>query len=348
MPWENLIGTTLNDGWRVVSRVERDPLASGGTFSISFNVQRGSEAAFLKAFDIESMFRRRGGDLAKLQYDIESINSEKSLLEACRAAKVQSVAVAIASGQVIVSGCNMDQPIDYLIFEKASRDVRSYHNYRADINVEFNLRVLRQATHGLSELHKLEIAHQDFKPSNVLLYEASAGGALEVIPARVADLGRSSTRTKPIWHDLLSFAGDRNYAPLEALYGHTLSDWAQRRVSGDLFMLGSFAHFLFTGASMNAHLFHSLPIEFHPVNWNDHYLKVSDYLRRVMNGCLDEVVHVGSCWPEVRSVIKELCDPDPAKRGSPRINTIPAKYSLQRYLSKFDRLMRLQRMGRAA
>ena len=65
--------------------------------------------------------------------------------------------------------------------------------------------VLHQTALALLQLHQQSIAHQDVKPSNVLLFGADK--------LKLGDLGRSSLRGKPAPHDAMHVAGAWNYEP---------------------------------------------------------------------------------------------------------------------------------------
>lgn len=331
MSWDDLVGQTLPSGWVVKSRHTEKPGDTGGHFSVCFLVEKSGTAAFMKAFDLETLFRRFAGNPQNIQRELESINFEIRLLDLCKGAATKAVVIAIDRGTVTIPSVNLGQPIEYLIFQLADQDARRYHNYRAEVDAAINLQILKHAAHGLRELHGLSIAHQDLKPSNVLLYKDET--------SKLADLGRSSRFGDAIWHDALLFAGDSAYAPIEVLYKHAPSEWHARRFSSDLYMLGSFVVFLFSSVNLTAQILTRLQPDFHPRRWTDSYEQVVPYLRVALRGALENLkAFQGGAGKELQAVVRELCDPDPLKRGSPRIVNVPARYSLQRYASIFERL----------
>lgn len=136
----------------------------------------------------------------------------------------------------------MEGRVYYLIFESALGDVRSQIDEDAALDAYWCLRALGHTNLGLWQLHRHLIAHQDLKPSNILLYPDDT--------FRVADLGRSSQQGHQIAHDHYNIPGDRTYAPPELLYGYTHPDFKIRRFGGDLYLLGNLAAFLFSGANV--------------------------------------------------------------------------------------------------
>src|SRR5205823_2049082 len=60
---------------------------------------------------------------------------------------------------------------------------------------------------GLYQLHSAEVAHQDLKPSNILVFEGST--------SKIADLGCASVKGVASPRDSAAFAGDRTYAPTD-------------------------------------------------------------------------------------------------------------------------------------
>jgi serine/threonine protein kinase len=332
MSWDKLVGQRLDSDWVVTSRVVPSSAATGGYFSVTFNVKKHGRSAFMKAFDLERLFRS-GVDTLRMQQALESINYEKRLLEKCKGT-TKAVMVPIDQGKIQIDGVNASQPIEYLIFDLADQDVRRYHAYLSQIDHLVNLEILQHTARGLWELHTLQIAHQDLKPSNVLLFRADR-------TSRVTDLGRSTEHGVPIWHDGLTFAGDRSYAPIEVLYRKVSQDWYLRRFAGDLYMLGSFAMFLFTSVNLTAQIVSRLGPEQRPAEWTDPYRQVMPYLRVALRQVLAE----HQCFKhgtgkEIDTIIRELCDPDPRLRGSPKVTNIPQRYSLQRYFEMFGRMAR--------
>jgi serine/threonine protein kinase len=144
----------------------------------------------------------------------------------------------------------------------------------------WSIRVLKDVTVGTFQVHRQLIAHQDLKPSNVLLFDQEA---------RLGDFGRASRRGYVAPHDDLSIAGDRTYAPPEQLYGYTHPDFIVRRFGCDLYMLGNLAAFLFSGINITSQLFAHLPAQFHWQIWAGEYKDVLPYLMNSFYTVIDEL-----------------------------------------------------------
>src|SRR5204862_166519 len=95
--------------------------------------------------------------------------------------------------------------VEYLIFEKADADIRAHLDAHADLDIAFALRALHHVAIGLKQLHSVNVAHQDVKPSNVLIFPGNE--------SKVGDLGRAWAGGMRAPHDdAKPCAGDRNYA----------------------------------------------------------------------------------------------------------------------------------------
>ena len=58
----------------------------------------------------------------------------------------------------------------YIVFELASGDIRAEIERLPNFDLAWCLRSLHNATVGVQQLHSKDIAHQDIKPSNVLVF----------------------------------------------------------------------------------------------------------------------------------------------------------------------------------
>ncbi|MDY0885379.1 protein kinase [Dongia soli] len=244
---EKLEGMTLSGGWKVTKHLARRPNGSGGMFSHSYEVEKSDKRGFLKAFDFTDAFEPGAETIELLQILISAYHHEREILAHCRERRLSNVVLAIEHGNVDVPGYSqMEGRVYYLIFEMADGDVRCQMNTNLRLDNVWCMHVLKSVCLGLWQIHKEMIAHQDIKPSNILLY-TKAG-------SKIADFGRSARKGHPVWHDDRKFAGDRSYAPPELLYGYTHADFVPRRMGCDLYMLGNLAAFLFTGVNVTAEI----------------------------------------------------------------------------------------------
>lgn len=98
-------------------------------------------------------------------------------------------------------------PLPFIMFELADGDVRKVIAKASQIDDAWRFNVLHDVAVGLQQLHSKKIAHQDLKPSNVLLFDAEKRGA------KIGDLGRASIMGTGASHDQMTIAGAKSYAP---------------------------------------------------------------------------------------------------------------------------------------
>jgi serine/threonine protein kinase len=322
-----LLGLTLSDGWKVVGRVQRSPNATGGTFSHSFVVEKSGQLGFLKAFDFSEAFAAQN-TIEMLRILTSAYEHERDVLQICRDRRLSKVVIAIDHGDIEVPGYDaMSGRVFYLLFEKAEGDIRGQVDRKARFDEVWSIQALRDVSLGLWQVHRQMIAHQDMKPSNVLYY--GHGGF------RIADFGRSSRRGSAVWYDEAAVAGDRNYAPPEQLYGFRHPDFVTRRFGCDLYMLGNLAAFMFAGVNITGSIFSRLDQQFHWKVWQGSYEQVQPYIQEAFTRVLEDLESQipENLRPLVVPLIRDLCNPDLARRGHPRGIGRQDQYSLERYVS---------------
>jgi len=97
----------------------------------------------------------------------------------------------------------------------------------------------------------------------------------------------------------------------------------------------------FTGSCMSGLLFSQMPPDLHFNDWDDGYQEVLPYLQSAFSCAVEKVTTQIdlSVREELTQVIVELCNPNPEERGHPKArSSIGSSYSLERYVSVFDRL----------
>ena len=337
-PAQQLVGKKLQNGWKVEKLIDRPETATGGHFSTSYIVRSDNgEKAFLKAMDYTKALGSLDPDPARaLQSMTAAYNFERDILEKCKSRRLSRIVTVLDSG-TLQKG-DPSSVVQYLIFELANDDIRSFVGWERAFDAAWALRTMHQATAALQQLHSVEIAHQDVKPSNVLIFENNR--------SKLADLGRASDRHSTSPHDELVCAGDQTYAPPELLYGYASQDWGVRRLGGDLYLLGSLVVFLCTSVSMTHLLYRRLDEKHRWTNWGGTYNEVLPYLQSAFAQVIRELrkqIQIDST-DEITELVKQLCNPDPKLRGHTE-NIKYSKYSdnqysLERYVSIFDRLAR--------
>lgn len=335
-PAKQLLGKTLDDGWRIAEFAPRLPHATGSTFSVGYIVVNDIGArAYLKALDLSDALKSPD-PTSVLQAMTEAYNFERDLLRMCRDKRLDRVAMSISEGTIPADPVRNDIiPVPYLIFELADGDVRSHQALAVNIDLAWCLRSLHHMATGLWQLHSQHIAHQDLKPSNVLVFSESE--------SKVSDLGRASSKGRQMRHDQTTIAGDPSYAPPELHYGFISSDWNGRRYGCDAYLLGSMVVFFFTQLSMTSLLFSELDDSMLPKNWKGTYAGVLPYLRDAFGRAVDQLKNSvpPGCVEEITIAVRQLCDPDLDLRGHPLTRAFKGNsFSLERYVSLFDLLAR--------
>ncbi|MDB5033130.1 MAG: protein kinase [Chlorobi bacterium] len=332
---EKLIGLELDGGWVVEARLSLPQGHTGGHFSYGYRVLGpDGTPAFLKAIDFSAAINASDPAVA-LQSLTEAFNHERALLAECRDRRADRVIRILDDGQVSVPG-EVPPIVQYLIFEMADGDVRSQMIHTADFDCAWALRSLHHVATGLKQLHMMRVAHQDLKPSNVLVFDG--------IVSKVGDVGRSSHPDRRVKHDTFTIAGARPYAPPELRYNHINPDWNARRFACDMYLLGSMVASFFTGLSMSSLIFNELQDSMHPGvgKWGGSYEEVLPYVRDAYGKALDKFAQEvpEPIREDLTQIVRELCDPDPAFRGYPALRGAPNPYDLERYVTRFDLMAR--------
>jgi serine/threonine protein kinase len=341
-----LEGLELSNGWVVGKRLPtgREGGGSGGFFSVSYEVRKDKQEAFLKAFDIVKALQiaeRQGKTLiTALQEQSQAFNFETALHDLCLGAKMRRVVKILDHGEAIVPRLENEQiyQIPYMIMELADGgDVRAYIGRTEAIDITLKLTYLKDVASGILQLHKAKVAHQDLKPSNVMVFGKEM--------AKVGDLGRASSQNIPGLYDNLIIAGDPNYAPPEQLYMHPLVDWMDKRMRCDLYQFASVIAFVFFGTTINLELINRLPKHIKPTAWqgdSDSYLNALPFLLDAFDETLTDWENQCPPWlrNELIDIIRQCGTPDYTQRGSRKTlkQTVPT-LGLDRFVSELQRLI---------
>jgi serine/threonine protein kinase len=255
-PRELLEGEKLSGGWTVGKMIHQKG-GTGANFSVGYTVHNDDgRNCYLKAMKLVA-------DL----YDFE-----KKICEACRDFHLRRVVHAIESGSIVPHAAAPYGKVEYIIFEMADGDVRRHLDQHAPFDTAFMLRVVHNVAVALEQLHTAQMAHQDVKPSNIMMFPKDIG-------AKIGDLGRAWTQMFPGPHDNYIVPGDGSYAPLELIYRDISPDHRCRRFAADLYHFGNIIAFVFARAHMNTLIGNHLPRPYHPGVWGGTYREVLPYIQ---------------------------------------------------------------------
>jgi len=337
----NLVGKTIN-GWFVERKISKDG-GTGGAFSSGYVVHdKNGRRAFMKAINIGYAIKMwKGVNRTDLINEITAeFKYERDILDLCGRNKMDRIVRAIDSGEY-------DEPSDpyfvpYLVFEFSEEgDVRR-HKRMSDPDLVWRLRIFHGICVGVRQLHSRLIAHQDLKPSNVLVFDGEI--------SKIADLGRCTLKGSKV--DDPGHCGDLDYTPIELHYAHYDPDWDVRRKGADLYMLGGLLAFLVANVHIFGLVLSKLPDKYHPRKWGaGRYSEALPAVRTATYGAIDEIVAAvpTELQSDVRNLLCWLCDPEPQMRGHPKTHDqlVGSAFSLERIVSVADHLVRkAELMGR--
>jgi len=343
-PAEDLTGLDLQGGWHVDGRVTQSAKGTGEYSSISyFASNEKKEKAFLKAIDLSSALQ--DDDLMGKLHELSvAYEHEFNLLHQCKDKRLRRVVVPIAEGLAQVS--ELYKPLDrvpYIIFPRAEGNIRDvlerWREFEKKFDLAWALRCLHHSATGLQELHGMNIAHQDVKPSNILVYPVEG--------SKITDLGSASQAGNPSRSDKWPVAGDVRYATPEQWYSWSQSAEFENRYLVDLYRLGSLMFFFFSDLSAMDALQLKLSSQYGKDFVKSDFISDLPYLKYAFKESLDglrESVEkiAGGLTDQIIMIAGQLCDPDPRKRGDPRAGA--AKYreqhDMQAYVSRFNILAR--------
>lgn len=339
---KQLEGLTLEGGWVIGRLLPKEAEQTGGYFSEGYECATPTgQRAFLKAIDLFEALDDPDNVIEALHTLSDGVLCEQELLNECR--RMDRVVKALAFGDIReLAGQRLMIPVPYIIFELAEGNVRHVVRASARPSYAWILRTLHHVTIGLMQLHRRRIAHQDLKLSNALRFDGD-----KVV--KIADLGRSVRQGRPVWYDRERWPGDWSYAPPEAAYGFTQIEFNER-FAADLYLLGSFAITLLTGAPINPLLYSALPPDFRPPLFKGSYSGTFEYVLAHLQEAFDQVMatvaaHVPPEAPfqdELMGFIRQWCTPDPRDRGHPITRARNANggniYDLERYVSALPNL----------
>ena len=329
------MGQSLEGGWEIVEMITKPPTGTGGHFSVCYRVRNSNSGkeAFLKALDFSEAMKS-ADRLKKLQEMLDAYIFERDLLEKCKDRRMSRISTPITSGSVNVGGFGDYSTVYYLIFELADGgDIRRYRSSLAEFDLKWCLGSLHHVAVGIKQLHGNGIAHQDLKPSNVLV--------MSTADTRIADLGRASDSEVPSPNDGI-YSGDRNYAPVDLYFSDISINGIERKFLTDIYLFGGLIFFYFTGVNASQALWAQLTKDQRALIGQTSFKQVLPYLQFAFKGALDklkeEVIRIAPDYADdLMELARQMCEPDPEVRGDPKWRaTVVPNYDLQRVISKLN------------
>lgn len=348
-PKDRLLGLTVGNGWLVTKICTRNASDTGGNFSTGYIAEKGNEKAFVKAMDLtRALLESSEKQLNAIRFVVDMIQFEGAVLKECTNNKLSRVVRLIESSTVQLENSTTDpivqasNTVHLLIFELGAADVRKQLGTPTANDSSIRLNVLHNVATALQQLHKIGIAHQDIKPSNVLAFPNKEH--------KVTDLGRASIQGHASPLDGEIFPGDPLYSPPEFAYGHIPSDNLDRRFAADAYMLGSLIAFLFCFQGTTSLLQGALPDHLLPPKWQRNancpawtgsFEDILPYLKQAM-ARVESYIEPNLpdfCRRELKEAFSQLSNASPYDRGNPATRYAHGRLiGLDRYVSLFDRL----------
>ena len=339
-----LLGKSLEGGWKVTKKYNKTEIQTGGVYSCCYEVKRviddKEEIGFLKAIDYSDADKTSENTVELIQNIANAYQYEKKILSICLAKGLNNVVRLVDFGGINVDEALKYPRVEYLILEHADEgDIRNILKSR-EVNFEWKIRSIHQVAKALSQLHRIGIAHQDVKPSNIVSFGKKR--------TKLTDLGSACSKEQiqvnlPE-HLNESYSGSFEYSPPELLYGYISGSWEERRILCDLYLLGNMIIFYFLDVSMNFLLKKNLDRKLwweRPGMYNN-FEYVKPYLIDAFEKSLKDfrdAIDFEDVKDELESTVRFLCNPDPSRRGhSKNLLQKYNQYGLARFLTIFDRI----------
>ena len=253
-------------------------------------------------------------------------------MEKCKNKRLTKIITAIGDGTVFIPGFNEFGNVHYLIFELAKGDIREVMKEFDSYDLVWSLKLLHHIAIGVFQLQKNGIAHQDLKPSNILCSISD--------DFKIADLGRAADQQlRPL--NNFQIAGDKGYAPIDLQYKDSGVQGFEQKFLTDIYLFGSLIFFLFTRISAVQALITKLKNQ--PLSC-DNFQGDLPYLQHAFEETLNDFREIvkpiaKDLTEDIVEIVEQLCDPDPKKRGHPKLKTsYTSNYDMQRYISKLNLL----------
>jgi serine/threonine protein kinase len=324
----DLIGVSLADGWNI--RALRDDIDSGAIRipTVRFDaINSAGEKARVVILDLR-LDGNAPDELKDLELRLQVFNYQRDLVERLANDRLRGIVRALHTGSIAYPLAPLGR-LYYLIFEWSEDDLRSQVSLHEKFDVVYAIRVLHQAATALHELHFREVAHQSIRPADVLIFDGQA----KLGELSCAVHGR---KPRPDGSPMI----DWTCAPPEVLYKAPLTSLNDRLLI-DLYQLGSLIAYLFSGTSLSTQLGQRLHAIHHWRQWTGSFADALPHVNHAFSEVLRslEPTFPSECRAPLLTALRELCAPDPSRRGHPlNIAGQGIQSSTERYISLFDLL----------
>jgi serine/threonine protein kinase len=343
-PAEMLTGKTLKNDWIVGDIIKPGPQSTGGCFSVGYHVVNNASGikGYLKALDFSKILHSPD-PMRELQSMTTAYNFERDILSKCKGRKMTRVVMPLADGDVDIPSFTDIGKVFYIIFECADGDIRAQVAKSILFDLAWCLRSLHHTAVGLQQLHLSKVAHQDLKPSNVLVFKDNV--------SKIADLGRAHDATNPSDIDQISCPGDLGYAPFEQHYSRLPPHNFEARRAADMYLFGSIFFFYFSNCSASQAIRTKLLQTSNLTLTNSDFVADMPYIKKAYAEALQDfradVLPVAKgLTDEIVRMVREFCEPDPAERGDVKKRAQHvSQYSMERYISFLNVLAKRVEVG---
>lgn len=332
-----LVGLDLGEGWVIDEALPKSAASTGGNFSLGYTAKNADgRAGFVKVINYQAIFWSPDPTLA-LQSITEAYNFERELVDKCTNRRLSRVVTAYHHDNLRLE--SLPHPVSFIIFEQANGDIRGLLDEVADLELAARLRMVHNAAAGIAQLHSIQVAHQDIKPSNLLVFKSSVAASRS---AKIGDLGRATDRHRTAVHDGYSIAGDPSYAPPEQRFGEIAASFEERRLACDIYQLGNLLTFVLSGVTMNMLIHTFLDPSHSPENWGGTYDAALPYVQAAHSAALQALEgHLPlQMRDDLIQLISSATDPDLQRRGHAASRQANQQYAMNRIVTQLDLLTR--------
>jgi eukaryotic-like serine/threonine-protein kinase len=350
---QSLVGMTLKGQrfgpvWQVLEKIERTEKNYGGLFSVGYRARNAAtgDFAFLKATDLDLLTEEEGSSFDRMAAAIKMHGFERKIVEHCKGNNMDRIVTPLDFGDTVMVGANgVKEPLFWITFEWADSDGKMHRTRVQKYDFVWVAKAMHNLAIAVSQLHQASICHNDIKPSNVLVFKEYL--------QKLGDLGRAISPDFECPHSLEVCLGDPRYASPELLYQHqsiNLGDLRWRKAN-DLYLLGSVGYFFVTGTMLSPTILSQMQSDHRPFSldggWGDGFESVLPHWRSAHAkaiGLLESSLPEGllalskDYGQEFVVAISQLTEADPCIRGHPSEAANGQSYSVQRYISLFDKL----------